>query len=89
MTVVNISHIFANLGENQADFIEALANASHYLGVALDLLDRNDQVSIPLMEAEQTIGQVLIACEEHSEKEYWEVYEATKRMMHGGDDYWA
>ena len=89
MTVVNISHIFANLAENQADFIEALANASHYLGVALDLLDRNDQVSLPLMEAEQIVGQVLITCEEHREKEYWEVYEATKRMMHGGDDYWA
>lgn len=84
---MNISHIFANLGDNRTDFIEALANASHYLGVALDLLDRNDQISLQaLMEAEQTISQVLIACEEHSEKEYWEVYEATKRMMHGGDD---
>ena len=65
---MNITQILQNLGENRADFIEALSDASHYLGVALDLLDRNDQVSLrALMEAEQTISQVLTACEDDDE----------------------
>ena len=61
---MNISQILENLGENRAEFIEALADASHYLWQAIDLLDRNDQVTLrALLGARDAIDEVLGACE--------------------------
>lgn len=61
---MNISQILENLGENRAEFIEALADASHYLWQAIDLLDRNDQVTLrALLGARDAIDEVLGECE--------------------------
>ena len=67
---MNISHILANLGENRADFIEALADASHYIWQAIDLLDPKDQVSLrALLGARDAIDEVLGACEAETDDE--------------------
>ena len=67
---MNISHILENLGENRAEFIEALADASHYLWTAIDLLDPKDQVSLrALLGARDAIDEVLGACEADDDEE--------------------
>lgn len=61
---MNISQILENLGENRADFVEALADASHYLWQAIDLLDPKDQVTLrSLLGARDAIDEVLGGCE--------------------------
>lgn len=61
---MNISQILENLGEDRADFIEALSDASHYLWTAIDLLDPKDQVTLrALLGARDAIDEVLGACE--------------------------
>lgn len=58
---MNITQVLQNLGEDRANFIEALADASHYLGNALDLLDRNDQVTLrALVDARNAIDDLLV-----------------------------
>ncbi len=66
---MSITRILENLGENRADFIEALSDASHYLWTAIDLLDRQDQVDLrALLGARDAIDEVLGACESDDEE---------------------
>lgn len=61
---MSITRILENLGENRADFIEALSDASHYLWQAIDLLDPHDQVTLrSLLGARDAIDEVLGECE--------------------------
>lgn len=72
---MSITRILENLGENRADFIEALSDASHYIWQAIDLLDPKDQVTLrSLLGARDAIDDVLGQCEgdndDNSENDY-------------------
>ena len=64
---MNISHILENLGENRADFIEALSQASHLVGHALDLLTPKDRhnslmANLDFFKACDAFDRILAEC---------------------------
>lgn len=65
---MSITRILKNLGENRADFIEALSQASHLIGHAMDLLDPSDRhnflmANLDFFKACDAFDRILAECE--------------------------